>query len=183
MYHLFAVLLLAASTLCAGELSNRRAPGFSLPDMKGQQHDPQDYRGKVLLIDIMRTDCPGCAGFAKTLVRLKAKYGDKLGIISVVNPPDTQQTVGQFIAGHKLTTPVVFDCGQVAYSYMKSPSFDTPHVFLVDGTGMIREDFGHSVLNHSLFEGDGLATYIDRLMGGGAAAAKPAAKQAPAKKK
>ena len=71
-----------------GEYSNRRAPGFSLADSHYQQHDPQDYRGKVLLIDIMPTTCPVCMHLADTLVQVKAKYGDKIGIISVLTLPD-----------------------------------------------------------------------------------------------
>ena len=39
----------------AGALSNRRAPGFSLPDSTMKQHDPLDYRGKILLLEFMQT--------------------------------------------------------------------------------------------------------------------------------
>ena len=49
----------------SGELSNRRAPGFALPDL-GYTHtyDLQDYRGKVVVIDIMSTTCPHCAAIS-----------------------------------------------------------------------------------------------------------------------
>ena len=50
------------------DYSNRRAPGFSLPDSAFEQHDPQDYRGKVLLVDVMLTTCPICNQLADTLV-------------------------------------------------------------------------------------------------------------------
>ena len=40
------------------ELSNRRAPSFSLPDSAMRQHDILDYRGSWLLLDFMKTDCP-----------------------------------------------------------------------------------------------------------------------------
>lgn len=69
--------LLAASLLlpAAGEFSNRRAPGFSLADSRFRQHDTQDYRGKVLLVDIMLTTCPECDRLADTLVQLKKNMG------------------------------------------------------------------------------------------------------------
>jgi len=54
-------LLLAALSLpafSAGELSNRRAPGFALPDVNVNYHDLADYRGKVVLLDILQTSCP-----------------------------------------------------------------------------------------------------------------------------
>ena len=83
----FAILLVAALLLpAAGQFSNRRAPGFSLADSKFRQHDPQDYKGKVLLVNIMLTSCPTCNQLADTLVTLQKKYGDKIGIISVNHP-------------------------------------------------------------------------------------------------
>src|SRR3978361_1852447 len=94
-----AVSMLAAS----GDYSNRRAPGFSLADSHYQQHDPQDYRGKVLIVDIMSTQCQTCLRLADVLVQVKAKYGDKLGILSVVTLPDNQNTADHFAKDHKVT--------------------------------------------------------------------------------
>ncbi len=168
MMKILAALLCLGSALFAGDLSGRRAPSFSLPDIKGKWHDILDYRGKVLLIDFMQTSCPGCAAFAKVLAQVHQKYGDKVAIISIVNPPDAQDSIARFINGHKLETPVVFDMGQVAFSYMKTGQFDIPHVFLIDANGMIREDWGHSVFTKDIFEGTGLYPHIDRLLAGGA---------------
>ncbi|HXE64189.1 MAG TPA: TlpA disulfide reductase family protein [Bryobacteraceae bacterium] len=142
-----AILLTAALLApAANEYSNRRAPGFSLPDYKYEQHDPQDYRGKVLLVDIMLTTCPTCNQLADTLVSLKKKYGDKLGIISVVSLPDSMADTKSFAAKHGVDWPIVFDSGQVIASYMKvtpaNPTVHFPHLFVIDGQGMIRNDFG-----------------------------------------
>jgi peroxiredoxin len=142
----FIVLATALSLLASGDYSNRRAPGFSLTDSHYQQHDPQDYRGKVLLVDIMATGCPYCARLVDTLVELKAKYGDKLAIISVVTAPDNFQTGDAFVAQHGITWPLVFDMGQMIASYLKvtpsSPGVHFPHLFVIDGSGAIRNDFG-----------------------------------------
>ena len=142
----FILLATALSLQAAGDYSNRRAPGFSLTDSHYQQHDPQDYRGKVLLIDIMATGCPYCARLVDTLVELKAKYGDKLAIISVVTAPDNFQSGDAFAAQHEMTWPLVFDMGQMIASYLKvtpsSPGVHFPHLFVIDGSGTIRNDFG-----------------------------------------
>src|SRR6185369_7890260 len=98
----------------AGELSGRRAPGFALPDSSIRYYDSQDYRGKILIIDFMQTQCPNCATLSEILEKVKAKYAGKVAILSVVTPPDTPDTVKQYIAGHKLTYPILFDCGQMA---------------------------------------------------------------------
>ena len=129
----------------AGDYSNRRAPGFSLADSHYQQHDGQDYRGKVLIVDIMSTQCQTCLRLADLLVQVHAKYGDKVGLISVVTLPDNQSTTDLFARDHKITWPIVFDSGQMITSYLRvtpsSPQVHFPHLFLIDREGYIRNDF------------------------------------------
>jgi peroxiredoxin len=177
------LLLLAASTLSllfgAGELSGRRAPGFALPDLNLNYHDIQDHRGKVVILDIMRTSCPHCLTVSKNLEKIKAKYGNKVAIFSIVNPPDNQPAVSKFLVDNKLTTPILFDCGQVSAVYLKvtpkNPSITIPHVFVIDQQGMIRNDFAYSDATKGILEGDGLGAEVEKLLNRSAA---PAAKKA-----
>src|SRR4051794_5518625 len=98
--------LLCAMALCAAE-PVRRAPGFSLPDGKAEQHDLADYRGKVVLLEFMQTTCPHCAAFTSVLDKVQKKYGDKVVILAVSVPPDNQNTVAAYISGHKITYPIL----------------------------------------------------------------------------
>lgn len=163
------------SVLCAwllpatGELSNRRAPGFALPDPEYKHfYDLQDYRGKVVLIDIMATTCPHCLLLSSTLETVKAKYGDKVGILSVVLPPDNQATVAKYKAINKVTVPIVCDQGQMTISYMSAHPgqghIDVPHLFVIDQQGMIRNDFKYEESTRPVFEGPGLFAEIDKLL-------------------
>ena len=165
----FGVLALSLFTTAwaANELSNRRAPGFSLPDVNLKQHDLADYRGKVVLLNIMKTDCPHCGAFSKILGQAQKKYGDRLQVLSIVNsPPENQNTVRAYLGEHGLNMVMLFDCRQVAISYFKlsprNPSFEVPHFFVIDQRGWIREDYGYNVLNRGLFEGDDLFPIIER---------------------
>ncbi len=167
------VLLFAA--ICAsgaGELSGRRAPGFSLPEAPGVQRDPQDYRGKILIVDFMQVTCEHCIAFSAILEQARARYGDKIAILSIVNPPSDAKGVADYITQHKVKSPILFDCGQVAYSYLKptSATITIPHVFLIDGEGMIRNDFAFGDKTLDIFQGKGLFAEIDKLL-----AAKPGA--------
>jgi thiol-disulfide isomerase/thioredoxin len=167
-------LILSATSQGAGELSGRRAPGFALPnvaDPKLAYHDLADYRGRIVLIEIMQTNCPHCREFLHVLEEVKAKYGDRVAILSVVNPPDTQRNVAAYVSATKATMPILYDCGQMAASYLKvtpqNPAIDVPHVFIIDGEGTIRDDYGYTPDNHAIFEGKGLFAVIDRLLAGG----------------
>jgi len=168
MRSFLCILACASALMAAGELSGRRAPGFSLPDMNLKQYDVQDYRGKVLIVELMQTSCPHCREFAGILEEVAAKYRGKVAVLSVVNPPDNANTVKQYMAEKNISTPVLFDCGQMAASYFKAgpqnPKFDVPHLFIIDQQGMIREDYGYSPLTHGIFEGRDLFTTIDNLL-------------------
>jgi peroxiredoxin len=162
---LLALICVAALAWAAGEYSNRRAPGFSLADSHFQQHDPQDYRGKVLLLDIMATNCPTCMKLAETLVELKAKYRDRIGLLSIVTLPDNQSTANKFAAEYKVTWPILFDSGQVIMSYLKvtpsNPQVHFPHLFIIDATGNIKNDFAGT--DDKVLTVDGLSAEIDKL--------------------
>ena len=163
------VLLAAGSLLASGDLSNRRAPGFALPDPEYQHfYDLQDYRGKVVLIDIMSTTCPHCLLLSTTLEKVKEKYGEKVQVLSVVLPPDNQATVAKFRSVNKITVPIICDMGQMTISYLNArpgmSKIDVPHLFIIDKAGIIRNDFSYDEQNKAVFEGPGLYPEIDKLL-------------------
>ncbi len=162
-----AVVLLGAAPIeASGALSGRRAPGFALPDENMKYHDLADHHGKVVLLEIMLTRCPNCQKLARTIEDLKSKYGERIAVLAVVSPPDNRASVVDFKKTHKISSPILFDCGQMVGSYLlpdsQHPRIHVPHLFLIDGDGVIRNDFDHT--SESIFEGKGLAAEIDRLL-------------------
>ena len=160
------VFFTAVLSLSAQGLINRRAPGFSLPDSALQQHDLLDYRGSWLFLDFMKTDCPVCKNLSVKLEALKKKYGPKVAVLSIViTPPETQTTVGKYVAETKITSPIVFDQSQVAISYFKatpqSSGIDTPHLFAISPTGMIVKDWSQVTVEAPGFLGE-----LDQLIAG-----------------
>lgn len=165
-----------ASLLCVIVLSGadqgRRAPGFALLDGKMKLHDLYDYRGKPVILEFMLTTCPHCMTFSGVLEKVQKKYGDKVAILSIANPPDNFNSVTRYVDTNKITYPVMLDIGQVAYSYMLKGSFSQPQVFIIDANGIIYNHFEYGPLNRDIFEGNGLMNELDRLMGGGIPAKK-----------
>ena len=164
---LFLLLFTSQMLFAAGELSHRRAPGFSIVDSAQQQHDIADYRGKYVVLDFMQTKCHHCVKFAEILEKLSIKYRGKVEILSVVLPPDNLSTVTEYIKEHNITIPVLFDCGQMTASYLKlGPATKTvffPHAFIVDPNGNLINDWAY-VGSEAIFEGDGLAKELDQLL-------------------
>ena len=177
---LLLATLLGVLCLAAAE-PGQRAPGFALMDSNGDLHDLYDFRGKPVLVEFMQTGCAHCIAFADTLDKVKAKYGDKLEILAVANPPDTPEKVAVFIKSHSVKYPIVFDMGQAAYSYIRKSTFDLPQVFLVDPNGIVFNRYGYSALTKDIFEGNGLFGEIDRLLAASGSKAPAAPAKAPAK--
>jgi peroxiredoxin len=138
------LLIVGFAALLPAQFDNRRAPGFTLPDQAQKFHDLADYRGKVVVLEFLRTDCPKCRTMTAMLENIKPKYAAKLQILSVVTMPDNMKTVQGYITENKVTTPVLFDCGQMMASYLKlgpsNPTVHLPTVYVIDRNGMIRRE-------------------------------------------
>ena len=166
----FSLLFLASCLLIgSGELSHRRAPGFSIVDAAQQQHDLYDYRGKYVIIDFMQTGCTHCIKFAETIEKLMIKYRGTVEALSIVLPPDNLNTMTSYIKQHNITIPVLYDSGQVTASYLKlgpaTPHVYFPHVFIVDPAGMIVNDWVYGPGNENIFDGDGFPKEIEKILG------------------
>src|SRR5258706_5908925 len=106
-------IFLCVAALVPAQPASKRAPGFCLSDSTGQWRDLADYRGKIVIVEFMQTTCPHCANFGTVLAGLTKTYGDKLQILSIALPPDNPKTIMEYVTGHKLTWPLLFDMGQV----------------------------------------------------------------------
>lgn len=159
----------ALSPSLHAQQSLRRAPSWSLYDSDGQMRDLLDYRGKIVVLDMMQTTCPHCAAFADILDKVQQKYGDRVAILGVVTvlggSADSPDKVKAFKTGHRVTYPILFDMGQMQYSYILKPNIDLPHVYIIDQNGYIRADYGYSLTTRDIFEGKALFTELDRLVG------------------
>jgi peroxiredoxin len=159
-----SLTILLCAVACIATAADRRAPGFALMDGRGGWHDLADFRGKPVVLAMIQTTCPHCATFAENLQRTQEKYGDKIGVLAVIVPPDTLDKAKEFTAGHKITYPIVFDMGQMCMSYVRGPDLKFPRLYVIDRAGMITIDDEYSPLTADVFEGNGLSAAIDRLL-------------------
>jgi peroxiredoxin len=165
------LLLLCTAALLFAQVP-KRAPGFCLVDTTGQWRDLYDYRGKVVIIEFMQTTCPHCAAFAPKLQAIHQKYAGKVQVLAIGLPPDSPQTMIEYVKGHAIPYPLLLDMGQVAGSYVRVPNLRFPHVYLVDADGMIRGNWEEGPLAKDIFEGNGLMREVDKLLAPAASAAK-----------
>ena len=167
-----AILLASAGLLLAQQgLSGRRAPSFALPDSNLKQYDILDYRGRWLLLDFTKSDCPHCKSFAIALEQMKSKLGPNVAMLAIVVPPDNTATAAKYVAETRSTVPILFDSGQTAMWYFKAtpahPQFDAPHLFAINPLGMLVRDWPQAVL-----ETPGFAAELQALVSSGGSGGK-----------
>jgi peroxiredoxin len=177
--------LLCAAALPAADQPGRRAPGFALPDSYMKIYDLADYRGKLVVLEFMQTDCAHCVDFASILNEAQRRYGDKVAILAVAFAGhDDAAKAGRYAAAHDILYPILFDQGQMEYSYVRKSAVDNPCVFLIDQNGFIQADYEYGPFTKGIFEGKELFTQIDRMLGANRSSepAQPQNKSAAPKK-
>ena len=86
------------------------AKGFSLADQKGNQHNLEDYRGKVVLMNFWASWCQPCQVLMPVLAKLADDYQGKF-LLGKLNTEEEQEIAAQF-GIRSIPTMVVFKGGQ-----------------------------------------------------------------------
>jgi thiol-disulfide isomerase/thioredoxin len=113
------LLVLSAEAIAEDELSHsfaridppRSVANFSLPDMDGELHTLQDYRGKVVLINFWATWCPPCRREMPALEALHQKLGDQPFAVLAVNQWEDADHVFAYMGDLNVfpSFPILFD--------------------------------------------------------------------------
>jgi thiol-disulfide isomerase/thioredoxin len=119
LHAMLLLLLLSAATAAEEELSHSfaridpplSAPDFSLPDMDGELHALQDYRGKVVLINFWATWCPPCRREMPALEQLYSKLADQAFAVLAVNQWEDADHVFAYMGDLNVipSFPILFD--------------------------------------------------------------------------
>lgn len=109
---LVALVMLRSSgapALAGTELDGRPAPDFTLTDYRGQTVSLSDFRGKVVVLTFIYTECPDvCPVIARTLQtayeQLPEERQDDVALIAITVDPgrDTPQALQEFSERHGL---------------------------------------------------------------------------------
>jgi len=128
----------------AADLASRRAPASSLPDLDLTAPHLAKSRGRVVRLEVSKTDSPTCRQKARLLEQRREPFGQKIAVLAILVPPDNQTAVRAFSMRHPLRHPVLVASGQVRSSYRKAsplrPPILLPHRSLMDQGGHIRDD-------------------------------------------
>lgn len=161
-----AVLLLGlAGQASAGELAPYQGgagePSLNLPDLQGNRHRLEDYRGRVVLVNFWATWCGPCVTELPGMQRLQQRMDEagKPFTILAVDVAEPRHRVIKFIKLLKLELTVLLDQDSSVFSDWGGRVFPTS--YLIDGTGRVR----YQVLGPLEWDGAEAVAVIDDLIG------------------
>jgi peroxiredoxin len=140
-----AVLMLVATLAVAEELgSGAKAPGFSLVNATdGQTVTMKPDDGKLKVVVFTCNQCPYAKAFEPRIIEIANRYGHKGVRFYAVNPNDESKYSEETLANMKARA----EEKDYPFPYLKDGDSAiaraygarvTPHVYLIDGTGVIR---------------------------------------------
>jgi peroxiredoxin len=111
------------------------APGFTLPDARGNKVSLDDFKDKIVVLEWMNYDCPFSRRHYErgTFNALAAKYKDKGVVWLGVNSTHyvTAEKTAEFAEKHKAAYPILLDpAGDAGHAYGAQT---TPHIFIIAG--------------------------------------------------
>jgi peroxiredoxin len=144
--HNFAgmVLMLSAPWLApapspAAELSQvhgARPPGFSLPDLAGQQRSLGEFSGKVVLVTFWASWCSPCIEEMPSIRRLAATMADQPFTVVGVNVGEGERRAQAAAGRLGIGFPVLLDKDSTVFNGWGADVL--PTAYLLDRSGRIR---------------------------------------------
>ena len=113
---------------------------FALPNLEGETVSKDDFKGKILIVDIWGTWCPPCREEVPHFEKLYTTYGDQLQVVGINYEHVPQEawvdTIAAFVAEKGLTYPCLI--GDDATQQLVPNLTGFPTTLLIDGDGKVR---------------------------------------------
>jgi thiol-disulfide isomerase/thioredoxin len=132
------------------ESSGEQAPLLRVKDINGRKLTPEDFKGKVVLINFWATWCPYCKAEIPELVRLQDKYGwAGLQVVGIAIK-DTESKVKDFANANGINYPLAMGDESLKATYGGVNGLPTS--FLISRDGRIFQKIIGAPMDVSVFD-------------------------------
>src|SRR5258708_3751663 len=141
--NLVIVLLVFSAPLHGAAPVPRPSPGLTLVDPAGKPLELASFKGKVVAVEFLLTNCPHCWRVAQTLTRLQQELGPR-GFQAIAVAFDANVS-GPLVADFAKRSRVAFPVGSTSADKVDGylgrqagERFQVPQVVILDRAGTIR---------------------------------------------
>jgi len=162
------ILALGVSTLVATTPAPRKSPEFNISEPSGKQTALSSFKGKVVVVEFLLTNCPHCMRVAKMLGKLQDELGPQgLQTIGVAFDNNlTGKAVTKFSQDLGVTYLVGYSSSAEVDSYLgRTPTerLMVPQIVVIDRGGVIRAQ-SHPVREANLEDETYLRNFLTNLL-------------------
>jgi len=126
------------------------APILRLQDISGRKLGPDDFKGKVVLVNYWATWCPPCKAEVPSLVRLQGAYrSEGLQVVGIA-VDDTARKVREFARDNGINYPVIV--GDATLKTLFGDLGGVPTSFLIGRDGRVYYKINGAPMDASAFE-------------------------------
>lgn len=186
MLRIAVCLLLAGSLVLVPAVSAtvpRPSPEYAVKLANGKQLLLSAYRGKVVALLFISTDCPHCADTCQMMEKIQKEYASRgLQTLAVAFNPMAIMLLPEFQQRTRVTFPLGYDERDPVLNYLQIPlnyRLYVPIVVFIDRNGTIR---GQHLGDDGFFSAQekNIRATLEKLLSEPAAAPKPAPKKVAA---
>jgi peroxiredoxin len=139
---LLATLLGFSALLPAKPPVPRPAKEFSCPDPDGKAISLSKFKGKVVLIQFLITNCSHCQALSRVLTTLQAEYGPQgFQAFGVAINDATPEMVRSYVTDHQIGIPVGYAPRDQVTGYLGVSVLErlaVPQVMIIDRRGVVQ---------------------------------------------
>ena len=116
------------------------APGFTLPDLDGEEHSLSEHRGQVVVLEWINPNCPFSLRHAREKTMIELADRDVVFLAINSTNPDSRDFLEPseheaYNREHGIDYPVLYDrSGDVGRAY---DAKTTPHMYVIDEDGTL----------------------------------------------
>ena len=146
MRTLIVVLALTGAALTAAAQAARPSPAIEIR-VGNAPLDLSQYRGKVVALAFIDTNCPHCQDLTRTLIPISRGYGPRgVQVVECAFNDGAEGLLPRFIQQFQPPFPVGWTTRSAVLSYLQISILDTrplyvPHMVFIDRRGLIRDDY------------------------------------------
>lgn len=125
----------AAALSPVAQAAGSEAPSFNLTSIGGTNFSLSDYRGKVVVLDLMATWCPVCQAEMKELAQLRQEKTEVVILTVSVDPVERDESLRNFREEYNADWIFARDTDNILVKYN---AFSLPTIVVIDPQGYIR---------------------------------------------
>jgi peroxiredoxin len=115
---------------------NRLAPDFRLPDLQGELHSLNDFRGRTVIVNFWSAECPHSERADHSIMDCLVQWDENVKLLSIASNRNESLQLLEDAARARHIPMVLIDAEHTVADLYEA--ITTPHIFVVDRDGILR---------------------------------------------